>query len=81
MNKNTLRSRLIAAISRIRCAWLERELQAVEHDVLATAAEIADYEFCGQPATADGLRAYLRRRNAQAACLRAEIHQLKENLQ
>ena len=73
MNKNTLRSRLIAAISRIRCAWLERELQAVEHDVLATAAEIADYEFCGQPAAADGLRAHLRQRNSQAARLRAHL--------
>lgn len=85
MSKNTPGRRLIAAvkarITRVRIVWLESELRAVEHDVQATTAEIADYEFCGQPHTADGLRAHLRQRNFQAACLRAEIHQLKENLQ
>lgn len=81
MVKITPSSRLIAAFSRIRCAWLEWELRAIDHDINATAAEIADYEFCGQPATAAGLRTYLQQRNFQAACLRAEINQLKESLQ
>ena len=81
MVKITPSSRLIAAFSRIRCAWLEWELRAIDHDINATAAEIADYEFCGQPATAAGLRVYLRQRTAEAAGLRNRIHQLKENLQ
>lgn len=61
--------------------WLEWELRSVEHDINATSEEIADYEFCGQPATAAGLRTYLRQRTAEAAGLRNRIHQLKENLQ
>lgn len=84
MNNDTPCRRLIAAIqarvTRARIAWLEWELRTIEHDVLATTEEIADYEFCGQPATAAGLRTYLRQRNFQAACLRAEINQRKESL-
>lgn len=85
MNNDTPGRRLIAAIkarvTRARIAWLEWELRAVEHDINATTAEIADYVFCGQHHAADGLRVYLRQRNFQAACLHAQIHQPKENLQ
>jgi len=85
MSKSKPGRRLIAAvkarITRVRIVWLEWELRATEHDINATTAEIADYEFCRQPDTAAGLRTHMRQRNFQAACLRAEIHQLKENLQ